>query len=189
MAKGPEFAPFSIIAAFTDNPFGGNPAVVAFLDTSISSEDLGNLARNFNQPMLAVVSSSSLTSETGLPAVERRSIRFMCPTGDYEPSVCGHATLAAAKVIFDLPEVKAARKSVIHFDTLSGNRLKAAALEGGWIEIEIPAATPGDVDDEEKKRLKGYIDKAFGRDVKVKDMATGGSAYEACKSTTPPKSR
>ena len=189
MAEGPVSTPFWIIAAFSDNPFGGNPAVVALVDTSISSEDIGNLARNFNQPMLAVVSPMSLAPETGLPAVERRSIRFMCPTGDYEPSVCGHATLAAAKVIFDLPEVKAARKNVIHFDTLSGNRLKAVALEGGWIEIEIPSATPGDLDDDEKKRLKKYVDRAFGHDVKVKDITTGGSAYESCKSRTPPNSR
>jgi predicted PhzF superfamily epimerase YddE/YHI9 len=173
-------APFSIALAFSDHPFGGNPAAVVFLDTSLAIGELGKLARNFNQPILVVVSPTSLPSETG---VERRSIRFVTPRGDIEPPVCGHGTLAAAKVIFDLPEFTAARKNVIHFETAFGERLEARRLEDGWIEIEIPSTTPGDVDDDEKKRLKEYVDRSFGRDVKIKDIKTGGSVYKSCKFT------
>jgi len=172
--------PFSIAVAFSDDPFGGNPAVVVFLDTSLPLEELGKIARNFNQPILVVVSPISLTPET--EGVERRSIRFFTPNGDLEPPICGHGTLAAAKVVFDLPDVIAARKNVIHFETAFGKRLEATRMDDGWIEIEIPSTTPGDIDDEEKNKLKRYVDKAFGRDVKIKDIKTGGSVYEHCKS-------
>jgi len=145
-------------------------------------EELGKIARNFSQPILVVVSPTCLTPETGMSGVERRSIRFINPKGDYEPSVCGHGTLAAAKVIFDLPEVIAAKKNVIHFETAFGKRLEATRMEGGWVEIEIPSTTPRDIGDDEKKRLKMYVDKAFGRDVKIKDIKTGGDLYEMCKS-------
>ena len=175
-------APFSIAVAFSDNPFGGNPAAVVFLDTFLPLEELLKVARNFNQPILVVVSPTSLTPETGVSGVERRSIRFFTPRGDFEPPICGHGTLAAAKVIFDLPEVIAAGKNVIHFETAFGKRLEATRLEDGWIQIEIPSTTPSDIDDDEKKRLKGFVDKAFGRDVKIKDTKMGGSIYEHCES-------
>src|SRR5258705_1147539 len=174
--------PFTIAVAFSDDPFGGNPAVVIFLDTALPLEELGKIARNFSQPILVVVSPTSLTPETGVSGVERRSIRFIIPTGDFEPPICGHGTLAAAKVVFDLPEVIAARKNIIHFETPFGNRLEATRMEDGWVEIEIPSTTTGDIGDDENKRLKIYVDKAFGRDVKIKDIKTGGSVNASCKS-------
>jgi predicted PhzF superfamily epimerase YddE/YHI9 len=128
---------------------------------------------------LVAVSPTSLISE--VPGVERRSIRFFTPIGDIEPPVCGHGTLAASKAIFDLPEVRAAGTNVVHFETSFGKRLEATKLEDGWIEIEIPATTPGDVGDDDKRRLKGHVDRAFGRDVRIKDIKTGGSVYKTCE--------
>ena len=175
-------APFSIATAFSDKLFGGNPAAVIFLDTSLPFEELAKIARNLNQPVLVVVSPTSLASdesENEESRIERRSIRFISRRGDLEPAVCGHGTLVATKVMFDLPEVKASK---ICFETTSGEHLEAIRLEEGWFEIEIPAITPVDVDDDEKKRLKGYVDEAFGRDVKVNDIKTGrNTIYHTCK--------
>jgi predicted PhzF superfamily epimerase YddE/YHI9 len=64
----------------------------------------------FHQPILVIVSPTSLTPEAG----------FFTPRGDFEALVCGHGTLAAGKVIFDLPEVAAAGKTIIILNHVCG---------------------------------------------------------------------
>ena len=173
-------APFSLVAAFANDPSAGNPAAIVFLDTSLALEELGKIARNLNQPMLVVVSPHSVPSEHD-PKVECRSLRFILPKGDYEVPICGHGTLAAAKAVFDLPELAASGKEIIHFKNSYGNTLEATKTKDGWIEIAIPSAVPGEIDVDEKRRLKAFVDRAFGRDVKVNDIKTGGSIYPDCR--------
>ncbi len=174
-------ASFSLLTAFADDPFGGNPAAIVFLDPSLPTETLGKIAQNFNQPILVVVSPTSLPTEDGDPKVETRSIRFFTPIGgNKEPPICGHGLVAAAKTVFDLPEIIDAGKEVIRFKNRFGDTLEATKLDDGWIEIKIPSGVPGVLDEEDKKRLKGHVDKAFGRDVRVKDIKTGGSVYSYC---------
>jgi len=172
-------ASFSLITAFADDPFGGNPAAIVFLDPSLPTDTLGKIAQNFNQPILVVISPTSLPTEDGDPKVETRSIRFFTPIGgNKEPPICGHGLIAAAKTLFDLLEEG---KEVIRFKNRFGDTLEASKLEDGWIEIKIPSSVPGVLNEEDKKRLKGYVDKAFGRDVRVKDIKTGGSVYSYCE--------
>jgi len=173
-------APFSFVAAFANDPFAGNPAAIVFLDTSLPLEELGKIARNLNQPILVVVSPDSLPSEHDLK-VECRSLRFLLSKDDREVPICGHGTLAAAKAVFDLPELAASGKEIIHFKTLYGHTLEATKTKDGWIEIAIPSTVPGEIDANERKRLKAFVDRAFGRDVKVNDIKTGGSLYPDCR--------
>jgi len=170
--------PFALVSAFTSKPFGGNPAAVVFIDLSLPLEYLGGLAANFNQPMLGCVSPTPLPSDDKRILVRR--IRFFVPNGTEVP-ICGHATLAAAKVLFEQPAVIATGAHTIHFKTTNGDTLKAVKLEDGFIEIDIPCADPAVLSDDEKTKLKASVDKAFGRNVVIHDIKTGGELYEPCR--------
>ncbi|KJA25477.1 hypothetical protein HYPSUDRAFT_53038 [Hypholoma sublateritium FD-334 SS-4] len=171
-------APYALVTAFTTNPFGGNPAAVVFLDTAaVSNDDLGKIAANLNQPVLSV-----LTPEP-LPSSEERvlvyNVRFILTSGREIP-LCGHGTMAASKALFALPEVQAKGTHTVHFKTISGATLKAVELADGFIEIELPVADIQSASPEVQTTVKSHLDKAFGRDVRVKDIKVGtGSTYDA----------
>lgn len=173
-------APFSLVTAFTSNPFGGNPAAVIHLDTtSHSAEYLGDIAKNLNQPVLSVLSSKPLPSDDDSILVH--GIQYFAANGKPIP-LCGHGTLAASKILFSSPEVQAKGIRTLHFETNLGVTVKAVQLEDGFIEIEIPTAAPTGVSAAEKDRLKTFVDKAFGRDVVVKEIKAGNNGYEHCTS-------
>ena len=77
------------VDAFTDKPFGGNPAAVVPLDAWLA-DDL----------MLKIAAENNL-SETAffVREADRYHIRWFTPT--LEVNLCGHATLASAHVIFN----------------------------------------------------------------------------------------
>jgi len=172
---------FSFVTAFSDDPFGGNPAAVIFVDPSLSENILVGLAKNLNQPVLAAVSTASHLSNDGEFKTDTRSVRYFVANGKELP-FCGHATLAAAKVIFQLDATASNGITSIHFETKTGITLTATKLDDGFIEIVFPAGIPGDVQDGEKERLKVLVNAAFGREVRVVDIKTGGGSYTSCKS-------
>ena len=77
------------VDAFSDKPFGGNPAAVVPLDAWLA-DDL----------MLKIAAENNL-SETAffVREADRYHIRWFTPT--LEVNLCGHATLATAHVIFN----------------------------------------------------------------------------------------
>lgn len=79
------------VDSFTDEPFKGNPAGVCFLEGELSEQVMLNIAQEFGFSETAFVQS---TKKEGTYA-----IRFFSPKK--EIPLCGHATLAAGKVIFD----------------------------------------------------------------------------------------
>jgi PhzF family phenazine biosynthesis protein len=173
-------APFSLVTAFTSNPFGGNPAAVIFLDTaSHSAEYLGDIAKTLNQPMLSVLSSKPLPSDDDSILVH--GIQYFAANGEPIP-LCGHGTLAASKVVFSSPEVQAKGIRTLHFETNLGVTVKAVQLQDGFIEIDIPTASPIGVSASESDRLKTFVDKAFGRDVVINEIKAGNNGYEQCMS-------
>ncbi len=115
--------PFYWIDAFTDHPFGGNPAAVIPLD---AWPDDALLQRIANQNGL---SETAYFVRTG---AARADLRWFTPT--VEVDLCGHATLAAAHVLFS--ELGQA-ESPIFFDTKSGplsvNRI------GDKLELDFPS--------------------------------------------------
>ncbi|CAA7268030.1 unnamed protein product [Cyclocybe aegerita] len=165
---------FSLVTAFSSSAFGGNPAGIIFLDPTLPPDYLGKIAQTLNQPMISVVSPVPLPSDD--PKATVYSVRFFATNGE---QICGHGTLAAAKVIFELPEAASSEVDTIHFKNLYGNTLTAIKRENGFIELKIPSTVPDDVSDEEKARLKSYVNKAFSRNVKINDMKTGGSVYSS----------
>lgn len=76
------------IDAFSDAVFGGNPAAVCVLETWLSDELMQNIAAENN------LSETAFTVKRGAGY----EIRWFTPTT--EEALCGHATLAAAHVIF-----------------------------------------------------------------------------------------
>lgn len=76
------------VDAFTTMPFGGNPAAVCPLETWPSDQLLQSIAQENNLSETAFL----------VPAKDAYEIRWFAPQSEVE--LCGHATLAAATVIF-----------------------------------------------------------------------------------------
>jgi PhzF family phenazine biosynthesis protein len=111
------------VDAFTDQPFKGNPACVCILDAGRPD------------PWMQAVAAEMNLSETAF--VQRQpdgfGLRWFTPR--QEVSLCGHATLATAHILWEeghLPPAEAAR-----FHTRSG--LLTATREGDWILMDFPA--------------------------------------------------
>ena len=81
--------PYFEVHSFTDKIFSGNPAGVCLLETTID-DDL----------MLRIAAENNL-SETAFVVAqdEHHELRWFTPT--VEVDLCGHATLAAAYILFD----------------------------------------------------------------------------------------
>jgi len=124
--------PIYMVDAFTDVPFAGNPAAVCLLDmTSPWPSDtwLQCVAREMN-----LSETAFLRHREGLEF----ALRWLTPK--IEVSLCGHATLAAAHMLWEsgcVPRVP------LIFATKSGS-LTATPLPSGEIELDFPArpATP-----------------------------------------------
>lgn len=164
-------AHFALVTAFTSNVYAGNPAAVVFLDPHLALDVLGKIARNFNQPAISIVSPTSDTSDNDRTIV--RHIRYLSSNAK-EMAICGHGTLAAAKVLFSQLESGQQNVDTIRFQCVSGATLIAIKREDGFIEIELPSGVPVNISSEEEARLKPFVDKAFGRDVSIKGIRRGG---------------
>lgn len=83
------------VDAFTGQAFGGNPAVVVPVDTWPEEALMRRMAAEHNQSETAFVGPASAPHT---PHADRR-IRWFTPT--VEVPLCGHATLAAAHVLWN----------------------------------------------------------------------------------------
>ena len=113
------------VDAFAEQVFKGNPAAVCPLNAWIADELLQNIAQANN------------LSETAffVPNGDKFELRWFTPS--HEVDLCGHATLAAAHVLFthlDYP------KSAICFTTKSGDLLVTKRI--GGLEMDFPASMP-----------------------------------------------
>lgn len=79
-----------IVDSFTREPFKGNPAGVCFPQQEIGAEAMLKIAQEFG------LSETAFVRETSAAGVY--AIRYFSPK--QEIPLCGHATLAAAKVLF-----------------------------------------------------------------------------------------
>ncbi len=119
--------PMYTVDAFTDRPFAGNPAAVCLLDRERAASWMQTLAGEMN------------LSETAFlrPIEDAWSLRWFTPRA--EVALCGHATLAAAHVLWETGRL--AHGAPALFDTLSGRltaRCTIGNSEPGWIELDFP---------------------------------------------------
>lgn len=117
------------VDAFTDRPFKGNPACVCLSDAD--RPDPGGWTESWMQSLAAEMN----LSETAFlrTQADRFGLRWFTPKR--EVSLCGHATLATAHVLWEEQILKPEEEA--RFDTRSG--LLTARKDGGWIEMDFPA--------------------------------------------------
>jgi PhzF family phenazine biosynthesis protein len=111
------------VDAFTEKPFGGNPAGVCILPGPADPAWMQNVARDMN-----LSETAFLYGENG-----GYNLRWFTPTVEVE--ICGHATLASAHILWE--EGRVSRGEAIEFYTLSG--VLTAAMNGDMIELDFPS--------------------------------------------------
>lgn len=111
-----------IVDAFTKEPFKGNPAGVCFPEKELRDDQMLQVAQEFGLSETAFVQQTS--------KADTFTIRYFSPKK--EIPLCGHATLAAAKVIF-----KNTLCNEIHFTTVENLDL-AISRRNDEIIMEFP---------------------------------------------------
>ncbi len=111
------------VDAFTDTPFTGNPAGVCLLTGQQPDRWMLDVAREMNLSETAFL----------LPEGSGYNLRWFTPKT--EVSLCGHATLASAHILWEEQLVSPA--DPIQFSTRSGTI--AARRSAGLIEMDFPA--------------------------------------------------
>ncbi|WP_414899596.1 PhzF family phenazine biosynthesis protein [Sphingomonas flavalba] len=120
-----------IVAAFSDTPFHGNPAGVCVLDAALPPATMQAIAAELRQPETAFV----------LRTGDDWAIRWFSPV--VEVALCGHATLAAACVLWNALGVE---QHVLHFASASGPLAAERDPDGTiWLDFPATAGTPGAV--------------------------------------------
>lgn len=114
---------FYMIDAFTNATFGGNAAAVCPLTEWLPDETLLKMSKQHNQ------------SETAFFVATDGGFELRWFTTQGEINLCGHATLAAAHVIF---EHLAYPDATIHFDTRFVGPL-TVTRSGEWLTLDFPA--------------------------------------------------
>lgn len=99
------------VDAFTDALFKGNPAAVCVLKTALDAPIMQQIAAENNLAETAFI----------VPKDDDFSIRWFTPT--VEVALCGHATLAAAHVLFEL-------------ENYQGNTIQFHSLKSGILKVE-----------------------------------------------------
>ena len=123
----------SIVDAFAQRPFEGNPAAVCFIGDKNPCDDiLQAIASEMNQAETAFLVSTNDNYKDG----SNFGLRWFTPTN--EVPLCGHATLASAAALF---EVAGNSNSKITFSTLSGD-LYATKDGNGFIDMDLPLNEP-----------------------------------------------
>ena len=115
--------PITVVDAFTDQPFAGNPAPVVLLPAERDKVWMQKVAREMNAAETAFL----------LKRPDHVALRWFTPT--VEMDLCGHATLASAHVLWESGEIPAGQP--IRFRTRSGDL--DASKDGPWIRMDFPA--------------------------------------------------
>jgi len=111
------------VDAFSDRAFRGNPAAVCLLDKARPAAWMQSVAAEMNLSETAFV----VPQKTGF------GLRWFTPT--VEVALCGHATLAAAHVLWS--EGMGAKKLELKFRTKSG--VLTSSYREGRVELDFPS--------------------------------------------------
>ena len=114
--------PIYQVDAFTGHLFAGNPAAVVFPEAAIATEIMQSIAAENN------------LSETAFVVADRGNFQIRWFTPTVEVDLCGHATLAAAHVIFNHLQYPGC---TVSFSSKSGTLY--ARREGAMLYLDFPA--------------------------------------------------
>lgn len=109
------------VDSFTNIPFKGNPAAVCVLEKPLTEAAYIDIAQEMN------------LSETAFVYKEHGNYQLRWFTPTIEIDLCGHATLATAKILFDKCNVT---KDVLEFHTRSG--VLTVKKRGHQLEMDFP---------------------------------------------------
>jgi PhzF family phenazine biosynthesis protein len=115
--------PITQVDAFTDRPFGGNPAAVCVLPAERDPGWMQLVAREMNLAETAFL----------VRRADGYDLRWFTPA--VEVDLCGHATLASAHVLWE--DGHLAAEATARFHTRSG--LLTAARRDGLIWLDFPS--------------------------------------------------
>ena len=115
----------TVIDAFTQKPFTGNPAAVCIVKEPRNDAWLQAVAREMN-----------LSETAFLWPLAQSTYRLRWFTPKIEVKLCGHATLASAHLLWEQNIEPVA--SLLKFETLSGT-LTAQYQGSGWIALDFPS--------------------------------------------------
>lgn len=110
------------VDAFTDKVFKGNPAAVCPLEKWISTD------------LMQAIAEENNLSETVFFVKNRNSFDIKWFTPTCEMDLCGHATLAAAHIIFSELNFK---ENLIEFDSKSGKLTVSKSAD--WYTLNFPS--------------------------------------------------
>ncbi|MCR8915416.1 PhzF family phenazine biosynthesis protein [Marinobacter panjinensis] len=111
------------VDAFANHRFEGNPAAVCLLDHWLPEEVMQSIAQENNLSETAFI----VNNGSGF------DIRWFTPV--HEVDLCGHATLAAAKVL-----LQQGPSAMMSFESRSGTL--TVAQRDQWLEMDFPAQMP-----------------------------------------------
>ncbi len=120
--------PLFQVDAFTDRPFAGNPAAVCLLPGLRDDRWLQGVAAEMNLSETAFL----------LPRSDGFQLRWFTPA--VEVSLCGHATLAAAHVLWETQRLAATEPARFH--THSGLLTAERRGDDIWLDFPSRPATP-----------------------------------------------
>ncbi len=126
--------PIYQVDSFTDKLFSGNPAAVVLLEQQADAAWMQAMAREMN------------LSETAFVHPQQGGYHLQWFTPQVEVDLCGHATLAAAHILWQIEQVKPGE--AIRFFTRSG--WLTASQRNDLIEMDFPSASlePADITEE-----------------------------------------
>jgi|KBSMisStaDraftv2_1062788.scaffolds.fasta_scaffold16107_4 PhzF family phenazine biosynthesis protein len=138
---------FFQVDAFAGKPFTGNTAGVVIAGSAMEPAFMQKLATQNSLPATAFA-----WPVNGAFAIRWFSVK-------HELSLCGHATLATAHVLFTKGLAKA--KHPLHFESGKGDLW--ASAEDGWITIDLPSYTsePQEMPEELKACFPSHVRGAF----------------------------
>ena len=144
----------NVIDAFTDSCFKGNPAAVIITENWLSAE-----------LMQAIAIENNLSETAFVKQIDKQNyeIRWFSPITEID--FCGHATLAAAFVIFAKDQ---GLKAINFFAKAVGN-LAVTETNTGYIQMSFPNKQPQAVEDIPSALLNGLSIKPV--DVLLNDQA------------------
>ena len=118
---------YYLIDAFTQRPFGGNPAAVVPLETWLPAELMQQIAAENNQSETAFFVQRPGTNGG------HYDLRWFTPA--YEIDLCGHATLASAQVLYQFMDYAA---DAVVFHSRSGPLPVRRELDGR-LTLDFPS--------------------------------------------------
>ncbi len=130
--------PMYQVDAFTSERFRGNPAAICILETmdDLTFDEMQNVAAEMNLSETAFI--------TPMSGEHSNNYRLRWFTPKMEVSLCGHATLACAHVLFQ--ELKVSHDK-IHFHTLSGELIVTHLKNSYQMDFPIGDLKPVEIPD------------------------------------------